>query len=258
MGHVESAGSGAKVLTQRLTHSALSYFNDPRAGRLADGEFRSWWKLEAVGEGLKPMLLLDSGDALMVEKTFGKGKVILVGSTASPVWNNLPMQPVWVPLVQRVVSYLATQGTGSNASVVGQSVRFGLDSGTGEEVFSLAKPDGKTEEIKARKETQGVTVESSPILTPGVYEAQASAGGGEVKKFAFNVDATESGLKPLVDSEVSALASRWEADVVQDVESYQRLDRSRRFGAELWQIVLLLLLLFLFVEVLLEQRIAKP
>ena len=257
MGHAETPGSGAKVLTQRLTHSALSYFNDPRAGRLADGEFRSWWKLDAAGEGVKPMLLLDSGDALMLEKPFGKGKVILVGSTATPVWNNLPLQTVWVPLIQRVVSYLATQGTGSNASVIGQSVRFGLDSGTGEELYAFTKPDGKTEELKARKETQGVTVESSPILTPGVYEAKPSSGGGEVKKFAFNVDATESGLKPLAESEVTALAARWEADVVEDVDSYQRLDRSRRFGAELWQIVLLLLLVFLFAEVLLEQRIAK-
>ena len=39
--------------------------------------------------------------------------------------------------------------------------------------------------------------------------------------------------------------------------AYERLDRSRRHGSEIWQPLLLLLLGLMFGEVFLQQRIAK-
>jgi hypothetical protein len=75
--------------------------------------------------------------------------------------------------------------------------------------------------------------------------------------FAFNVDAAESDVKALPATEVSALGQRLGAAVVDTVEAYQRLDQGRRFGAEVWQAVLVALLVLLFVEVLLQQRIGR-
>ena len=256
MGHADAGANDARILLQRYSHAAISYFNDPRAGKLSDAGFRTWWKLDTSAEGVKPVLQLDAGTALMVEKPFGKGKVVLVGSSGNAEWNNLPLQLVWVPMLQRVVSYLATQGLGGNAATVGEPVRFGLDDAKGDESFTMTDPAGKPSEIKARKEVSGVTVESPPVDVPGIYEVKAAT-GSEVKKFAFNVDTTESDLKTLTAGEVTNLAQRLGADVVDSVESYQRLDRSRRFGAELWQAVMLALLLLLFGEVLLEQRLAR-
>jgi hypothetical protein len=256
MAHTEAGQRDPRVLQQRFTHPALTYFNDPRAGKLSDADFRTWWKVELSGGTAKTLVTLDNGAPLIVEKPFGKGKVLLVNSTANPEWNNLPLQAVWVPLMQRLCSYLATRDSATNAGTVGDSVRIGLEQGTGEEVFALTQPDGKTSEVKARKETSGVIVESPPVKAAGVYELAPQA-GGTARKFAFNVDAAESDLKALTAGEVSTLGQRLGADVVDSVESYQRLDRSRRFGAEIWQIFLLILLVLLFGEVLLEQRISK-
>ncbi|MBL9114421.1 MAG: BatA domain-containing protein [Verrucomicrobiaceae bacterium] len=256
LAHTEAGQRDARVLLQRFSHPALSYFNDPRAGKLSDADFRTWWKVELVHADTKPIALLDSNTPLIVEKALGKGKVVMINSTASPEWNNLPLQGVWVPLMQRLTSYLATRGTGGNAGKVGDSIRLGIEDGKGDEVFTLTPPDGTPSEITARKESSGVTVESPPLVEPGVYQLAPKA-GGDARKYAFNVDTTESDLKALTNNEVNSLGQRLGAEVVASVEDYQRLDRSRRFGTEIWQAVLLVLLLLLFGEVLLEQRISR-
>lgn len=255
--HADAGGSPARAGVQRFTHPALTYFNDPRAGKLADAEFRTWWTLDGAAEGVRPLAMLDRGVPLMVERAVGKGRSILFASTANAEWTNLPLQLVWVPMMQRLVSHLATRGTERGATWVGEPVRLSLEDGIGTEVFALTTPAGDVEEIAARKEGSVTIVESKRTEQPGVYELQSKTGSGEPRKFAFNIDPAESALKTLTGSEVSSLATRLGADVVESVTAYQKLDRSRRFGSEMWQIALLLLLLFLFVEVLLQQRISR-
>jgi len=255
--HADVSGNPARVGVQRFTHPALTYFNDPRAGKLGDAGFRTWWTLDGAADGVQPLAMLDRGVPLMVERAIGKGKSILFASTANAEWSNLPLQLVWVPMMQRLVSHLATRGTGSSASPVGEPVRLNLEEGLGTEVFTLIGPTGEVQELAARKEGSVTTVEGRRTEQPGVYELQPKTGSGMPRKFAFNVDPAESDFKTLTSEEVATLAGRLGADVVDNVTAYQKLDRSRRFGAELWQAALLLLLVFLFVEVLLEQRISR-
>ncbi len=256
-----STGQGenpARILMQRFTHPATTYFNDARSGRLQDAEFRNWFVLELKDDTAKPLLLLDRGTPLLVEKAYGRGKVIAAATTANPEWSNLPLQMVFVPLLQRVVSHLATPGGAASSQYVGQPVRFGLKDGRGDELYQMTEPTGRVLDIKARKETGGVVVESPATTQPGIYDVQPRNGGGEVRHFAFDLNPAGSDLKPLAASEVKTIAERHDAAFVENFDAYQSVDRSRRHGTELWQPFLLGLLALLFIEVLLQQRITKP
>jgi hypothetical protein len=253
---VNAGENPARILMQRFTHPATTYFNDARGGRLQDAEFRTWITWELKDDAVKPLLTLDRGAPLMIEKAFGRGRVIAVATSANSEWTNLPLQMVFVPLVQRLVSHLATQGAGDAAQIVGQPVRLGLKDGKGDELYEVTDPSGKTAEVKARKENNGVVVESAPTREPGIYELKAK-GGSEAQRFAFNLNTAESDLKPLAESEVQKIAERHEGVLVDSFDAYQRVDRSRRHGTELWQAFLIGLLLLLFGEVLLAQRIAR-
>lgn len=256
-GSVSPGENPARVLMQRFTHPAVTYFNDVRGGRLQDAEFRNWFQFEPASGDVKTVLSLDRGVPLFLEKTYGKGRVIVSASTANSEWTNLPLQMVFVPLLQRMVSHLATQNGAASSQFVGQPVRFGLKDGKGDEVFEETDPAGKTSEIKAHKENNGVVVESPATREPGLYTIK-SKGDGETRHFAFNVNPAESDLRPMAASDVEKVAKRFEAPMVENFEAYQRVDRSRRHGTELWQPFLLGLLALLFIEVLLQQRIAKP
>lgn len=256
LGSVGPADNPARILMQRFTHPAMTYFNDARGGRLQDAEFRTWITWEMKGDEVKTLFSLDRGAPVFIEKPFGRGRVIASATSANSEWTNLPLQMVFVPLIQRLVSHLATQGAGEAALLVGQPVRVGLKDGKGDEVFELTDPTGNTTEVKARKENNGVVVESAPTREPGLYEMKAKD-SSETQRFAINLNPAESDLKPLAESEVEKIATRHEGMLVRSFDAYQRLDRSRRHGTEMWQAFLIALLVLLFGEVLLAQRIAR-
>jgi hypothetical protein len=258
LSHVGEGENPARILMQRFTHPAATYFNDARGGKLQDVEVKHWLQFDLKNEQAKTVLALDRGAPLFVERAVGEGRVIACATSANAEWSNMPLQMVFVPLVQRLVSYLSAPTTDKSSQLIGSSVQLGLPQGRGDEVFTLTDPSGKTSDLKARKEAHGVVIQSPATSEPGVYELRAKGASDEsAHKVAVNVDTSKSELKPLAAAEVKKLAARYEAGYADSLASYQKLDRTRRHGSEVWQAFLLCLLALLFVEVLLEQRIAR-
>ena len=257
-GRTETTENPSRVLLQRFVHPATVYFNDPRGGRLQDAEFRHWLHLAPAGDQTKTLLSLDRGMPLIVEKAHGRGRVIAVATTANPEWTNLPLQPFFVPLAQRLATYLATQSTTPAWQLVGTSLRLNLKKEQAAAAYAFTDPLGKSEEIKTNRDGETALLETKPVATSGVHELQpVGASGVPPRLFAFNVNPAESDLRPLPVEQVRKLAERLGAGFADSFDSYQKLDRTRRHGAEFWQPFLLALLVLLFFEVLLQQRIAK-
>lgn len=257
-GRVEDSENPARILLQRFTHPATVYFNEPRGGRLQDAEFRHWLNFAPAGPAAKALFSLDRGVPLVVEKSHGRGKVIAVATTANAEWSNLPMQPFFVPLAQRLVAYLATQGTAPAWQLVGTPLRIHLRKDLAGLEFALDDSTGARQELKARPEGEGAVVESQPITHPGIVQlSPINATGVQPRRFAFNVNPAESNLMALTSEQVRTLADRLGVGFVESIDAFEKLDRSRRHGVEVWQPFLMALLALLFFEVLLQQRIAR-
>lgn len=253
--HIENIDFPARLQTARFTHPALLYFNDPRSGRLTDGEFQHWWKLEPQGDDARSIASLDRGVPLLIERPLGRGLVIQSAIPLKPGWSNLPLQPWFVPLAQRLTAWLATQDTESSAHLIGTSPTLALSDSQTTQPFTLTDPLGQSSELKP--EASKLTL---PALTqPGLYQLKPSdADPKSTRRLAANLDPVESNLTPLSTAEFTDLATRLNAQTATDFDSYQRLDRSRRLGIEVWQPLLLALLALLFFEVLLQQHITYP
>jgi hypothetical protein len=253
--HIENSDLPARLQTARFTHPALLYFNDPRAGRLADGEIQHWWKLEAQGDDARLVAALDRGTPLLIERPLGRGLVIQSAIPLKPGWSNLPLQPWFVPLAQRLVAWLATQDTESSSHLIGDAPVLTLPESLAAQSFLLTHPLAQTTPVQAT----ATSLALPPLDQPGLYQLAPATDPTpkNTRQLAVNLDPTESNLTPLSSSELSDLASRLGAQVAGDFDSYQRLDRSRRFGTEVWQPLLLALLALLFFEVLLQQHLTS-
>lgn len=259
-GHVDEGQSPARVLSQRFTHPSTTYFNDARGLRLQDGAFSHWVRFDKIQGDTRVLLSLDRGDALLVEKPFGKGRVLAVASTANARWNNLPLQPVFVPLTQRLVTYLATQNAAPQFQMCGTLLRAPLDITKEKSEYVLTDPFNKIHDLVAKKDETGtVYVDYAATYAPGLYELRPKVPNANepTRRFAFNLDPSESNLTATASEKTREVASRMNAGYAESYDEYARLDRSRRHGTELWQPILVLLLLFLFGEVFLQQRIGK-
>lgn len=255
MQRATSASMPARIQQQRLTHPSVIYFNDSRGGRLQDAEFQSWFELDLSGNPLaKPILQLDRGSPLIVEKAYGQGRILLASTTADAEWSNLPLQPFYVPLMQRLVTYLATQSTISAWDQVGAPLRIIFPKEQVGIEYTLTDPTGQSQVIKVKPEGDKSLLESKPISTPGIYKLTQNT---STKLLAYNLDPAESNLAPLSSDQIKALADRHQAAFVDSFDGWQKLDRTRRHGSELWQPFLMALLALLFFEVLLQQRIAR-
>ncbi|MEZ5383892.1 MAG: BatA domain-containing protein [Prosthecobacter sp.] len=153
LARAEFTDAPARVLMQRLTHPGMLYFNDARGGRLQDAEFRHWFEFareEADSEKgrTRPVLSLDRNVPLLVEKTFGQGRVIAAATTANAEWTSLPLQPFFVPLMQRLTTYLATEGSAPAWQLIGSTVRLNLEPADLGSEFTLRDPTGQSQVLQ--------------------------------------------------------------------------------------------------------------
>ncbi len=254
-------GTHASIVSQNYEHPALELFNDPRNGALSDGQIWLWYKLKddpaaRSGEsGLAVLARLDSGDPFLVEKRYGEGRVVQSCVPCDADWSNLPMRPFYLPLMQQLTTYLASKVFPPRNVEVGKPlVAFLTPADVGRRAV-ITDPEGKTHEIKViHKGTRGVA-EFARTQSPGLYALDAP--GNNRIHFVVNTDRRESDLRQLGASEVDTVAKAVGAKVVRSWNEYRKLEQERRFGQEVWPLLLALVAAFLFAEMVLQQFFAR-
>ncbi len=120
-----------------LPDTALELFRPfARGGRAAFARAR-WQQLFTLApyedsDTVRTLLRTQSGVPLLVERTVGQGRVLLLTGTIDLGWGSFPLQAAYMPFVQRVVSYLGGEaGAGGERidGVVGEAVAVDLPRG---------------------------------------------------------------------------------------------------------------------------------
>jgi len=218
---------------------------------------QTWYKLAAPEPSTQNVTVaahLDTGDPFLVEKQFGKGRVIQCCTACDDDWSNLPARPAYLPLMQQLVTYLASTVYPPRNVNVGQQLAALLRPENADKTATITDPDGKRHEIKAVLKEDHCLVEFADTELPGLYVLETP--DNETIHFVVNTSRAESDLKLLDDKEFADLAEMMQAKGVSSAEQYLQLDKQRRFGREIWKPLLAAVLVLLFLEVLLQQRFA--
>ena len=126
----------------------------------------------------------------------GSGRVLLLTGPIDADWSNLPYRRVFVPLMDRMISYLSQQGTAGQSVRPGQPIRFYGPSTLVGQPVTITAPDGTSRTLNAvlDEKTDSAFVEYHDTDQIGIYLVQAeeafASGGG----FAVNLDTRESML----------------------------------------------------------------
>ena len=151
------------------------------------------------GDGLRRLLSLRNGAALVVERPFGAGLVVAVLSTAAPVWNNWARgNPSWVVVMLELESHLAAARRRAGALEVGAPLEVVLESGSdAHEVDVLVPPAGTLVHQTAALGADGRLTARLPTATAGAYVARWKRLDGTEREraFAVNVGVDEGRLE---------------------------------------------------------------
>jgi len=81
----------------------------------------------------------EDGSPALLEANAGKGRVLLFTSSLGASWNDLPLTPLYLPLVHQMIRYVSSREEGS-WHALGQTFLVAKDSGAGPP--AVDSPDG--------------------------------------------------------------------------------------------------------------------
>jgi hypothetical protein len=252
-----SAQPAAAVAEQRFEDPVLEIFNDPRNGRLSEASIQKWLRLReesapaATGPG-KVLARLDNGEVFLAEKQWGAGRVIQCATALDADWSNLPMRPVYLPLLQRLTVYLCGSSFPGRNLEPGQPLMAVLGRNEAGKTLKLKTPEGMEREVSVLQQGDRGVLEYTDTHKPGIYTLTLA--DGAPIHFVVNASRKESDLKRLSDGEILDLARANGVDLVSSAEEYIQRDRALRFGRELWRPLLWGLLALVLGELVLAQR----
>ncbi|MCG8650891.1 MAG: BatA domain-containing protein [Pirellulales bacterium] len=266
---------GVAIADQRSDHAALELFNDARHGKLSDATIDSWYLLapavrnpelefqldDAFQPGSTPksqdvqmIARLNNGDPLLMENSFGKGRVIVCTTACDDSWSDLPSRPFFLPLMQRLVTYLATAAHPRRNLAVGQTLVAQLPADAGP--VTITRPDGQLVELTELQRDRSGLIQYSQTDHEGVYLLQSAS--LEPIHYAVVAPRVESNLQLLDEDQLGSLAQTLGATLVRSTQEFIDQDSQRRYGREVWRHLFWLALAFAVLEVLLQQWFSGP
>ena len=141
------------------------------------------------------LISLDTGSPLLLERDVGIGRVLVFTSSIDREWNDLPVQPVFVPLMAGIANHLLGGAGFSSERALGGTLALGAMGLRGGQIFDPAGDPA----LGLGGGTDDVLLDQI-----GFYEIAA---GGNTDLVAVNFDIRESDLTT-IDTET---IERWQA-----------------------------------------------
>ena len=265
-GNLQNELTYSKISSSYFEHPALSMFNDPRNGSLAAAQIKKWIVMDEskVRNDPKVTILarLINGQPILAEKRFGKGVVMVWGTSIDTDWTNFPARPSYLPFTQQITSYLSEKVLPPRTVESGLPITHYLKENEKDLEFSLALPNGSLRKLVPRKRKDRYILEFTETRLPGTYEL--SDRERIVSKFVVLPSVDESFLEKAPENEIVSTATALADNVVRldgregkGWESYLSMDSRRKFGRETWQILLATVLGLVFMEIILLRRFGR-
>ncbi len=242
-----------------FSHPALALFSDPKNGDLSRLEIRGWLALRPEGKQSRVLARLSGGQVpFLLEKPFGRGRVLLAATSAHRRDSNLPLQPFFLPLLHTWAGWLAAQGEPPLNFTAGEPIPIETSAGeTGP--LAVEGPDGRTAEVKPFGQTPERAEAGSwrfdGASLSGFYSLKA--GPRKLAVYAANYPASESDPAPLDEQGRELLASRLGIQIAGSLEELAGVELRTVQLRPYWRWLLGLAAGLLAAEILLSRRLSR-
>ncbi|MDQ3698059.1 MAG: BatA domain-containing protein [Gemmatimonadota bacterium] len=258
-----SADRGATLGTIDRSHPVFELFSAPRSGDWGSARFFRYRPVQ-LETGAGALARMDDGSVALAERRVGRGRVLVWGSTLDAFWNDLPLQPVFLPFVHQLAKYAAGYAEDRPSLTVGEAVDARVqgpgtnDQEPGTELV-VTIPSGERVRISPVDSASSAPRSRALELTEqGFYEVRrADDRAGPARVIAANVDLAEADLTRL-DPEELAVAVAGAGDAAGNGASAAPLTVTERESRQaLWWWLLASALVLLAVETVLSNRLSR-
>ncbi len=193
----ETLRSSAVGITRRDVSAAIGELDASHPAlrgveEIRNARFYRYVGVEPAAED-RVLISLDDGAPLLIERLLGAGRVLLFTSSLDREWNDLPVQPVFVPFMAGLANHLLGGAGFTSEAELGSTLAVRALGLAGGQIFD---PQGE--------KALGLGGAGDDVLLEqiGFYEV---VGGGNSELVAVNFDPRESDLTPID----AATVERW-------------------------------------------------
>ena len=249
-----SAG-GVRLSWLDYDHPIFEIFSTPRSGDFSEARF---FRFRAFEPGAEASVLarFEGGEPALVEHLVGEGRVLVWTSTLDRFWNDLALQPVFLPFIHRALRHATRYREARRWVATGDVLELGALVGGGsaagaeaalQKDWILVDPDGNRRPIELVDGPNWIEFDRV-----GFYQIEELDAGTEPLTVAVNPPLAESDLaavapERIVDSVVGGAGRAAAAAGGPDVQE----EPGRR---ELWWFLLFGAAVVLMIESLVANR----
>ncbi|AHG92747.1 double-transmembrane region domain protein (plasmid) [Gemmatirosa kalamazoonensis] len=238
---------GAHLASYERTHPALAAFAAPHSGDLALPRVLRRRALTLASDA-QVLARFEDGAPALVERPAGKGRVLLWASTLDNWWTDLPLDPVYVPLVRQLATHTARVLPAAPAYLVGQTIDPSSVSDDAAPEWVVESPSGRRQHVGA----DGIPGLAT-LAEPGVYRVRPNGSRNDAGVLlAANVDPAEADPTRVPPAEIAAAVGDGSNAPVAAAPAETRAEREAR--QSLWRYLLIAMLALLVAETVVASR----
>lgn len=208
------------------------------------------------------MARLDSGDAILTQRNMEQGSVTLLGTSGHVGWTNLPLRPIFLPLLARMTFHLAGAEQARHAALAGSPLVIPFEDQIRPRGVEIQPPSGATIRLK----TDDVQGDTEPVFRYadtheiGIYLLRLLETVRPMQTaWSVNVDPEESDFAKIDRTELQERLSGTTLVWAEDPEDLSSTFKWLREGKSLWGTFLWAVLLILVGEAFVANRLSpKP
>lgn len=282
------AAEATRIAPLSLQPGWLDRFRSDPARSFLKATYQQWWLTRlsapvAAGEptdaevqSRMPMVLaqLTTGDPLLIQAACGDGTVLLLTSTLSRLWNDLPTRSDYVPFLHEAIFQAAASGIHRN-----------VDSGTPllapvpqtqpvTQPFSFRNPALQQQPPSSMTQGERPLAVLDDTFLPGIYDLlmdgpaadakavgdtkpQAAEGSVRLDRFVVNYDHSEDDMTELTADDRARLIVNDRLRFADSLDDLQQRMYGSESRTELWAGLLFLFPGLLMTELLLTRRMIQ-
>ncbi len=201
---VEAGPYGLDPLGYR--HPLVSAFRDAEQAGLLTTPLQKYFKLQlADPTRAQVALAVTNGDPFIVEETIGRGRSLLVATSADVSWTAMPMWPSFVPIVQELLLFAMHGRLQEHNLLVGQPLGGLLPQGR-VSAIEVRLPSGEAKRAALSGDGADRTWSFNETLQSGIFRTEPIGSATQAalaQAFAVNLNTVESDLEQVTPEELA-------------------------------------------------------
>lgn len=251
----DALGNGKPLASQIPDHTITRPLKSLPQDLISETRYLRQLRVTPTNTSFPVLNLAGTGSPILIERSLGRGHVVMFTTSANTAWNNMALTPVFPMLMQQIVTYLSGREF-EQARVVGDSLTLTYVEQPDSSDAVFETPSGETITVPVRKRADQYVALLENSEQSGFYTARAGV-QDEGTSIAVNVDTTESNIQSIA---TERLKERLEGSGIEVIENSDELIAGInriRTGRTSWRYLMLFALGFLLLENLFADRLGK-